>query len=177
MNTNYKIKIISGTSRPGRNGPKIGAWISDFVTEHSSFDVEFIDLGELNLPMMDEPNHPRLKQYQHDHTKRWSKKIDESDGFIIVTGEYNHSFPAPLKNALDYLAQEWANKPVGFVSYGGISGGTRAANALTEVVTTLKMIAVPEAVHIPFYTNYLNEDTGKVSKRSYKTCVISQEFE
>jgi NAD(P)H-dependent FMN reductase len=116
-----------------------------------------LDLGEINLPMMNEPNHPRLKKYEQEHTKRWSAKIEEADAFIFVTTEYNHSFPGSLKNALDYLVQEWAYKAVGFVSYAGVSAGTRATNALIEVVTTLKMVPLFEGVNIPFFTQFINE--------------------
>lgn len=164
-----KIKVINSTTRPGRKGPKIAVWISEYVQKNFDFDVEFIDLGELNLPLMNEPHHPRLQQYQHEYTKQWSRKIDEADAFIFVTAEYNHSFPAPLKNAIDYLSQEWNYKPVGFVSYGGVSGGTRATNALKQVVSTLKMVPLFEAVHIPFYTNFISERTGKFEPNEITT--------
>jgi NAD(P)H-dependent FMN reductase len=80
--------------------------------------------------------------------------------FVLVTCEYNHGIPAPLKNALDYLVQEWANKPVGIVSYGGIAAGTRSAQMLKPILSVLKMIALPEAVSIPFFTEHIDE-TGR----------------
>ncbi len=106
---------------------------------------------------MDEPNHPRLKQYTQEHTKKWSETIDSADGFIIVLSEYNFSFPAPIKNALDFLFQEWAFKPVAFVSYGGISGGLRSTQMLKQVVTTLNMMPVVEQVNIPFFAKMIND--------------------
>lgn len=115
-------------------------------------------MGEVNLPMMDEPNHPRLRQYVHQHTKDWSATIDRADVFVFVTPEYNHGFNGVLKNALDYLNTEWAYKPVGFVSYGGVSAGTRAVQMIKEVVATLKMVPIPEAVDIPFVTSFLDAD-------------------
>src|SRR5690606_14052109 len=90
------------------------------------------------------------RRYEHDHTKAWSATIERGDAYVFVTPEYNHSFSAPLKNAIDYLHAEWLHKPVGFVSYGGVSGGTRAVQALKSVVGALKMTAVTDAVNIPF---------------------------
>src|SRR3954467_897411 len=113
-----KLKIISATTRPGRKGPLVAAWITAIAKKYPDFEVELLDLGEINLPMMDEPLHPRLRKYQHEHTRKWSATIDDADAFVIVTAEYNFGMPAPLKNALDYLFQEWAYKPVGIVSYG-----------------------------------------------------------
>ena len=123
-------------------------------------EVEILDLATINLPFLDEPKHPRFKDYSQEHTKKWSKTIDDADGFIIVTAEYNFGYPAPLKNALDFLYQEWNYKPVAFVSYGGIAGGTRAVQQLKQVVTAQKMVPIVEAVNIPFFTKYIDE-SGK----------------
>lgn len=164
----YKLKIIVASTRPGRQGPAVANWIHDIYKENASFQVELIDLAAVNLPFFDEPKHPRLKQYVHDHTKQWSKMIDEADAFVIVTCEYNFGYPAPLKNALDYLFVEWNYKPVGFVSYGGIAGGTRAVQQLKQVVTAQKMMPITEAVHIPFFTKHIGED-GKFSGDDHLT--------
>ncbi|MDO9355650.1 MAG: NAD(P)H-dependent oxidoreductase, partial [Solirubrobacteraceae bacterium] len=126
-----------------------------------TFEVSTIDLAELALPMMDEPSHPRMQQYEHDHTKAWSARVAASDAFVFVTPEYNHSYTAPLKNAIDYLHNEWSYKPVGFVSYGGVAAGTRAVQALKPVMAALKGIPIPEAVTIPFFTQFIGED-GRV---------------
>lgn len=153
----YNLKIIIGSTRPGRRGPAVADWFIEHAKKYTEFNVELIDLAEINLPMFDEPNHPRLKQYMHKHTKVWSHLVDSADAFIFVTPEYNFSFPASIKNALDYLHNEWGYKPVGFVSYGGISAGTRAVQALRLVVSTLRMVPLFEAVSIPFYTQYIDE--------------------
>jgi NAD(P)H-dependent FMN reductase len=110
---------------------------------------------------MDEPNHPRLRQYVHQHTRDWSAIVDRADAFVFVMPEYNFGFNAPLKNAIDYLHHEWQYKPVGFVSYGGVSAGTRAVQMIKQVVTTLKMTPLPEAVSIPFVTQFI-DDEGRV---------------
>jgi NAD(P)H-dependent FMN reductase len=153
-----KLEIIIASTRPGRVGLPVGQWFADWAREHSRFEVEVVDLAKLNLPFMDEPKHPRLRQYVHQHTKDWSATVESADAFVFVTPEYNHSMNAPLKNALDYLNQEWQNKPVGFVSYGGVSGGTRAVQVIKPVVAALKMMAIPEAVNIPFVNQFLNEE-------------------
>ncbi|MBA3823468.1 MAG: NAD(P)H-dependent oxidoreductase [Ktedonobacterales bacterium] len=151
------LQIIIASTRPGRVGLPVGTWFAERATAHGKFTVESVDLAEVNLPLMDEPNHPRLQKYTNPHTLAWSRQIARADAFVFVMPEYNYSFTAPLKNALDYLHVEWNYKPVGFVSYGGISGGTRAVQGIKQVVTTLSMMPLPEAVTIPFVTQFLDE--------------------
>ncbi|MEP6749945.1 MAG: NAD(P)H-dependent oxidoreductase, partial [Bacteroidota bacterium] len=145
------------STRPGRKGPAMADWIYNKALTHEGFEVELLDLAEINLPLMDEPEHPRFKKYQHEHTKKWSAVIDSADAYIMVTPEYNYSMTAPLKNAIDFLFHEWSTKPVAFVSYGGVSGGIRAVQMLKQVVTTLKMMPLPESVPIPFFTKYIDD--------------------
>lgn len=153
----FNLKIIIASTRPGRKGPIVASWIYELAKENQAFNTTLVDLAEVNLPFLDEPNHPVLHQYQHEHTKKWSHIINEADAFIIVTAEYNYGYPAPLKNALDFLYREWNYKPVAFVSYGGIAGGTRAVQQLKQVVTAQKMMPVTESVNIPFFSRHINE--------------------
>jgi NAD(P)H-dependent FMN reductase len=153
----YNLKIIIGSTRAGRKGPAVAAWVNEFTKKYSEFNSELIDLAEVNLPLLDEPNHPSMKQYQNEHTKRWSAIVDSADAYILVTPEYNFSMPASVKNALDYVYQEWNYKPMAFVSYGGISGGMRSTQMIKEVVTTLKMVPVMEAVTITFFNKYIDD--------------------
>jgi NAD(P)H-dependent FMN reductase len=150
--------LIIASTRPGRAGLPIGQWFEGVARQHGGFDLDVVDLAELNLPFMDEPNHPRLRQYTRQHTKDWSVRVAAADAFVIVTPEYNHGFPAPLKNAIDYLLHEWAFKPVGFVSYGGVAAGTRAVQMFKPVADVLKLTAVPEAVAIPFFQRFMTDD-------------------
>jgi NAD(P)H-dependent FMN reductase len=152
------LTIIVGSTRPGRAGLPISQWFTARAKDHGGFDVTVADLAELDLPMLDEPNHPRLAQYTKKHTKEWSAIIDAADAIVFVTPEYNYGYPASIKNAIDYLHKEWNYKPVGFVSYGGIAAGTRAVQQLKQVVTTLRMFPVFESVNIPFHTQFLDED-------------------
>ena len=150
------LQIIIASTRPGRVGLPVAEWFRERAVEHGGFEVELVDLAEVDLPFMNEPNHPRLRQYVHAHTKEWSATVDRADAFVFVTPEYNHGFNAVLKNAIDYLHQEWQNKPVGFVSYGGVAAGTRAMQMLKPVVAALRMTPVVEAVNIPFVAKLLD---------------------
>jgi NAD(P)H-dependent FMN reductase len=155
----YKLKVISSTVRPGRKGPLIGHWIVEEARKHGAFEAELLDLGEINLPLMNEPVHPRLQQYEHEHTKQWSAKIDEADAFVFVTAEYDYSYPAPLKNALEYLVHEWAYKPAGIVSYSiGHFGGVRAVMSLKNDLLSLKSIALSEMVNVPSLNQFIGDD-------------------
>jgi NAD(P)H-dependent FMN reductase len=154
-----KLEIIVASTRPNRIGPSVAKWVDEEARAHSGFsEVELVDLAEVNLPFMNEPNHPRLGRYTHQHTRDWSAKVAEADAFAFVMPEYNYGYNAELKNAIDYLHNEWKYKPVGLVSYGGVAAGTRAAQMIKQVVTTLKMMPVPEAVAIPFVQQFLGED-------------------
>jgi NAD(P)H-dependent FMN reductase len=153
-----KLIVVIASTRPGRVGKPVADWFVEQAELHGGFDVEVADLAEINLPFFDEPNHPRLGEYTHQHTKDWSQRIDVADAFVFVHPEYNYGFTAPLKNAIDYLHNEWKYKPVGFVSYGGVAAGTRAVQMLKQVVSTLKMTPVFEAVNIPFVAQFLDDE-------------------
>ncbi|MBD2756396.1 NADPH-dependent FMN reductase [Spirosoma validum] len=155
----YKLKIIVSTVRPGRKGPLVGHWIAEEAQKQGSFDVEILDLAEIGLPLMNEAIHPIMKQYEHEHTKQWSAKIDEADAFIFVTAEYNYSYPASLKNALEYVMHEWAYKPSGIVSYSaGPFAGVRAVISLKADLINFRNVALFEGVTIPTIGDFINED-------------------
>jgi NAD(P)H-dependent FMN reductase len=145
-----KLLVIVASTRPGRVGLPVARWFFDTAAQHGGFDVQLVDLAEWDLPLMDEPHHPRLRQYTHDHTRRWSALIESADALVWVMPEYNHGYTAPLKNAIDYLVHEWAWKPVGLVSYGGLAAGTRATQLIKPVLSDLKMVPLAETVSIPF---------------------------
>ena len=150
--------ILIASTRPGRVGLPVAYWFTQRATDHGVFSIRRVDLQELDLPFLDEPNHPRLRQYTRPHTHEWSAMAEEADAFVFVTSEYNHGYPAPLKNAIDYLHHEWRDKPVGFVSYGGVAAGTRAQQALEPVVGVLGMHISPVAVNIPFVAQFVGDD-------------------
>jgi NAD(P)H-dependent FMN reductase len=154
-NAKLKLHVILASTRPGRAGEAVARWFHDFAAAEGVFEVRLVDLAEMNLPLMDEPEHPRLRRYQNAHTKAWSAIVDSADAFVIVTPEYNFGPPPSLLNALTYVYQEWNYKPVGFVSYGGISGGLRSVQMTKLTATTLKMVPLVEAVAIPFVNRHL----------------------
>lgn len=152
-----KLHVVITSTRPRRLGMPIGDWTADAAVRHGGFKVELVDLAEFDLPLLDEPNLPRDAQYTKEHTRRWSAKVEEADAFVFVTPEYNHGPPASLVNALSYLHHEWHYKPVGFVSYGGVSAGTRSVEMIKHIVTALKMVPIPEAVSIPFVFRFFED--------------------
>ena len=154
----HNLLIITVSTRPTRKGHVFAPWLQSVAEADPDWNVSIADLGAIDLPMFDEPQHPRLGNYQHNHTKAWSQMVDAADAFVIVTPEYNYGAPPSIINALDFLAREWAYKPVGFVSYGGISGGMRAVQMLKQFNTTLKMMPIPESVNIPFFTQFVEDD-------------------
>lgn len=153
------LKIISSSTRPGRKGPLVAGWIFTEAQKSGRFNAEVLDLGTINLPLMDESAHPKLKQYRQEHTKQWSASIGQADAFIFVTAEYNFSYPAPLKNALDYLFHEWAGKPAGVVSYStGRFGGVRAAARLKGDLIPLNIIPLHEGTTIPLVNSFVTPE-------------------
>lgn len=144
-----RLHTIITSTRPGRVGPAIGQWFHDTARAHGKFDAQLVDLAEFNLPIYDEPHHPARRQYEQEHTKKWSASVNAADALVFVMPEYNYSPPPSFVNAIDYLFWEWQYKPVGFVTYGGVSGGLRAAQSARLQASTLKMMPVPEGVALP----------------------------
>lgn len=134
-----QLQVIIGSTRPTRVGPAIATWVAEQATAHGGFNVEIVDLVDYDLPVFNEPQHPATGVYTFDYTQRWAATIARADAFLFVIPEYNNSFNGAIKNALDYLYAEWRYKAAGIVSYGGVSAGIRAAQALKPVLTQLKL--------------------------------------
>ncbi|MFJ6567622.1 NADPH-dependent FMN reductase [Streptomyces sp. NPDC091292] len=149
-----------GSTRPGRRGPAVADWFHSVALRHAGFATELVDLAEVGLPLLDEPRPPQRGDYAHDHTRRWSETVRAADAYAFVVPEYNHSYNAATKNALDYLAREWHGKPVAFVGYGGVAAGARAVQALLPVVAALGMVPLNGSVHIPFVRQAIT-DVGR----------------
>ena len=158
------IKVIVGSTRPGRFGIQAANWIMDLTKEFPGATFELVDLEKVNLPFLDEETPPAAGNYTQDHTKAWSKVVDEADGFVFITGEYNHGVQPALKNAIDFAAKEWYYKPVAFVSYGADAGGVRAVEHLRGTVAWLRMYDLNDVVMIPNYWGQLDEN-GKFQPR------------
>lgn len=153
-----KIGIIIGSTRPGRNASQVAKWYYDVAKNRTDAEFELIDLADYNLPLLDEELPAGWNQYANEHTKKWAAKIGEFDGFVMVTPEYNHGTSAALKNALDYLALEWNNKAVAFVSYGSAMG-VRAVEHLRLIAGELQMADVRAQVMFSLFTDF--EDMNK----------------
>jgi NAD(P)H-dependent FMN reductase len=144
-----KLNVIVCSTRPGRVGLSVARWAHEAAVRHAGFEAELVDLADFNLPVYDEPKHPRLRDYQHEHTRRWAASVESADAYVFVTPEYNYFPPPSLVNAVNYVFHEWCYKPAGLVSYGGISGGLRAAQAAKTLLSTVKLVPLTEGVPVP----------------------------
>jgi NAD(P)H-dependent FMN reductase len=152
-----KIQLIIGSTRPGRIGPQVADWLLNQIPKTEGLSYEVVDILTWELPLFDEPMLPMMHQYKHDYTKAWSEKISEADGYIFLTSEYNAGYPASLKNAIDYLSQEWTDKPVMIASYG-YSGGASASAQLKQVAERLKMVPTEISPAMSFTQDMFGED-------------------
>lgn len=150
-----RLNVVTASTRPGRIGESVAQWFIDAAKKHGAFDVHSSDLADFNLPLFDEPNHPRAQQYQNEHTKRWAADVAAADAYVFVVPEYNHGPTPALLNALNYVYYEWNYKPAGFVSYGGVSGGVRSTQMTKPTLTTLKIMPILEQVAIPMVAEHL----------------------
>ncbi|MEW2398156.1 NAD(P)H-dependent oxidoreductase [Streptomyces sp. NPDC046862] len=158
------LTAVVASTRPGRVGRSVADWFTARAAEYDQFESRTVDLGELALPFFDEPHPPAQQRYTKSHTREWSRIVDASDAFVFVTPEYNGGFPAPLKNAWDYLAVEWQHKPAAFVSYGGVSAGTRAVQMGKQVVANLRMLPIGPTVSVPFVNELVEEGAFRPGK-------------
>jgi NAD(P)H-dependent FMN reductase len=148
-----RVAIIIGSTRPGRRGEAVARWVYDIAHKRRDAAFELVDLKDFNLPLLDEPLSPLLGQYTHQHTKDWSATIASFDAYVFVTPEYNHATSGALKNAIDFLYHEWANKAAGFVGYGG-AAGTRAVENLRLVMGELQVADVKAQVGLSLFTDF-----------------------
>ncbi|MEV2214875.1 NADPH-dependent FMN reductase [Streptomyces sp. NPDC050997] len=150
-----KIAVILGSTRPGRNGKAVADWVIDRAGARTAAEYELVDLADWPLPFMDEPLPPSMGQYQGEHTKAWTAKVAEFDGYVFVTPEYNHSIPGVLKNAIDFAYAEWNNKAAAFVSYGTV-GGIRAAEHLRTIASAVQLAHTHQQLTFSLFTDFEN---------------------
>jgi NAD(P)H-dependent FMN reductase len=158
------LMVLTASTRPGRVGPAVARWFLSAAQKHAQFDPRPTDLAEVGLPVYDEPHHPRMQKYTHEHTKRWAALVAAADAFVLVAPEYNFGPTPALLNALNYLYVEWMYKPAAFVSYGGISGGLRGVQMTKLTLTTLCMMPVYDAVTIPNVNQFFS---GEGDQRTF----------
>ncbi|MFO7303838.1 MAG: NAD(P)H-dependent oxidoreductase [Acidobacteriota bacterium] len=174
MNTksSTKLGVVIASVREGRVGAPIADWVVERAREHGGFEIDLVDLKEVDLPFLQEPGHPRLRQYTDERTIAWSARIDAIDAFVFVTPEYNWSTPPALANALDHLHQEWKYKPAAFVSYGGVSGGLRGAQATRLRLAAFNMMTIAEGVVIPFVAHHVKDGRFVPSELQVKAATV-----
>ena len=153
-----KLQVIICSTRPGRVGPSVAHWFNEFAQRHGKFESSLVDLADFHLPLYDEAHHPVQRNYEKEHTRKWSECVTQADAYVFVLPEYNYGPPPSFVNALNYVYKEWNHKACGFVSYGGVSGGLRAVQLAKQLVTTLKIMPMVEGVAIPMVANLLNQD-------------------
>ncbi len=142
------VQVITGTTRQGRFSELVAAWVMTRLSERAAFDVELVDLRDHDLPFFDGEAPARIgRDYGDDAVVRFGGVIDRGDGYVILTGEYNHGYPAVLKNALDSTFLEWRRKPVSYVAWGN-TGGARAVEQLRQVAVEFEMASLRHAVHV-----------------------------
>lgn len=153
----YRIAVVIGSTRPTRICPGIARWSQQALNEGSPLRYDLIDLAEVGLPFLDEPLKPALGDYQHEHTRAWSELITGYQGFVFVSPQYNWGYPAPLKNALDFLYREWHDKPAATVTYG-TRGGGKAADQLHQVFEGLHMRPLQTRVEVVITDDQVDQD-------------------
>lgn len=154
-----RIAIVLGSTRPGRRGEPVARWVLEQATARGDASYELLDLADFALPLLDEPRPASAGKYEYEHTKRWSDAVDDFDGYVFVTPEYNRGPSGVLKNALDYLYKEWNDKAAGIVSYGSAASGLRAAEALRLTLGELQIADVRQSVGISLLHDFENFTT------------------
>jgi len=155
-----RVGIITGSTRPNRRSYDVAKWLLEIARKRNDAEYELVDIKEFELPLLDEPMPPSMGKYQQPHTKRWAAKIASLDAFVFVSPEYNHSIPAALKNAIDFLFAEWHHKAAGFVSYGAV-GGARAVEHMRLVLAEVHVATVRAQVLLSMVRDFENFTTFK----------------
>lgn len=145
-NKKLNIGIIIGTTREGRVGPQVAKWVKEIADQRDDANYIILDIKEFKLPLLGESS-------DKTGVTLWNEKLSTVDGFVFVTGEYNHSIPASLKNALDSAKEPWNNKAAGIVSYGSV-GGARAAEHLRGILGELQIADVRVHVALSMFTDF-----------------------
>ncbi len=151
MHRRLRLAVIVGSTREGRFGPKVGRWFAAQVEPRDDFDLDLIDLAEVDLPRT-------LGQDPSDALTDYLARLDRADAFVVVTPEYNHGYPAALKQAIDVAYREWQAKPVAFVSYGGMAGGLRAVEQLRQVFAEVHATTIRDSVSLHNPWSLFDED-------------------
>ena len=142
------VQVITGTTRENRFSERVAEWVTGHLSSRDDLDVELVDLRDHPLPFFEGKAPARFpREYLTDEVARFGQTIDRADSYIVLTAEYNHGYPAVLKNAMDWTFVEWRRKPITFVGWGNV-GGARAIEQLREVAVEFEMAPLRYAVHV-----------------------------
>lgn len=155
-----RIAVVVGSTRPGRRGVAVADWVRRTGARRGDAVFEVLDIAAFGLPLLDEPVPAAVGDYRHPHTRAWSQTVAGFDGYVFVVPEYNHSVPAALKNAIDFLYREWHDKAAGLVSYG-TAGGIRAAEHLRLVLAEVKVACVRSQVTLSLGSDFQITDIAQ----------------
>ena len=160
-----KLQVIVGSTRPGRVSDRLAKWVVLAAKAMPDTEVELVDIADYKLPFLDEPISPRYNPNRtpNSEAKRWLEKLAEADAYVLVTPEYNRSYPAVLKNAIDYIDFQMERKPVALVAHGS-TGGAQAVSHLRAVLTGIHAITVPAATYFIGHVNEMVDDNGNLSE-------------
>lgn len=153
-NNTHKLVVIVASVREGRFGPVVGSWLAEQAESHGGFDVDVVDLADVEIPLSLPAASPKYAGDDYprpDGMRRLTTALESADAFVVVTPEYNHSYPASLKAAIDWHFTQWTAKPVAFVSYGGAAGGRHAVLHLENVLTELHAVTIRDGLAFPNY--------------------------
>jgi NAD(P)H-dependent FMN reductase len=149
-----KLVILIGSVREGRFGPVVSRWVAEQARQHGDFEIEIVDLADFDLPVTlpaVSPKYAGADYPRPDGMAPLTAALESADAFVVVTPEYNHSYPASLKAAIDWHFTQWTAKPIAFVSYGGAAGGRHAVLHLENVFTELHAVTIRDGLAFPKY--------------------------
>jgi len=168
------VGVIIGSTRPGRRADTVARWVLEQSARHTGLRCEPVDLADHDLPLLDEPVPAIAGDYRHPHTRRWAETVAGFDAFVFVVPEYNRSIPAALKNAIDYLYAEWADKAAGIVGYGATAGGSRAVEHLRHVLAEVHVADVRTPVLLGVYDDF--DADGRPAPRPHTAEAVDMMF-
>lgn len=167
-----RVAVIAGSRRPNRRARAVAEWVCAAAPEDA--ELSLLDLDEVALPTLAEPNPPAFGDYTLPHTRAWAELIDSFDAYVLVSPEYSHSTSAALKNALDHLYREWNDKAVAFVGYG-VDGGVRAVEHLRGITAELGLAGVGPAVALNVFDDF--DEDGHLAPRERQESMRSRMFD
>jgi NAD(P)H-dependent FMN reductase len=178
MSEMLKLVIVIGSVREGRFGPVVTSWVAGQATAHGAFEVATVDLADYEIPLALPAASPKYAGTDYPRPAEMAaltSRLDQADAFILVTPEYNHSYPASLKAAIDWHFTQWTAKPVGFVSYGGAAGGRHAVLHLENVLTELHAVTIRDGLAFPnYYTSWQDGQPLDAAAAGYAKTLLDQ---